>query len=336
MNKKQGSFYSKSLLSVTMAAVLLSGCNSSESDGEGLDPLLQEQTIITEENVQEVVQASLDGGSIDMATDTTAMLSVSGTSPSALTRYLSPSGVVNLAGKLGSLETGSRTTASARDLQQTVSQACTYGGSMSVSGTQTSFSAVFSSCNLDGSSVINGNMSLQTLTWDGYDEALGYSMDIRMTDSYGYLDMSGSFQAGYASDFYGNEKMKINNMTISLDSSIDGDTFQYAMHDLNALSDYISTPDHQILAGTMGFKTVIGGVTEQLAFGIDMDVTNSEYYNAIYPENGHITVSGAADSSVRVDFDDSEHDVVVTINGGSPVFSGTYAEFDFWLSGSAL
>lgn len=313
----------------------ITGCNSNEKNKNDIisttDPLLTEKTTLTEEDAPKVLSAAMSSNLETYA----VIASSSYFSPSpenvSVQQSKTPSAIARTVMELSKKHQG-RTLNTSKVLLVSESGACTYGGTYNISYNSDSSSATYSHCN-DTSGVYNGTMSINNLVWDGYDEAYSFSTNFTRTSSGGSTTMNGSFKMGKSfNDNDGSSKRKIADMNMSIAMTAGGAGYSFAVADYNLAYDDTTTPDTFSESGQYALKRTVNGITiEQMAFGINMNMTNRHTYN--YPENGTITITGADNNSLTVVFDGDDSttdDVTVTLND-TEIFAGTYEQFYAWV-----
>jgi len=171
---------SKSLfltLATTLALVIFTGCNK-ESDGDsgsGVDPVLQEKTVITEEAAPEVVASALANGMDSYASDVSGNYSVIGSAAGESVKTLTtPKKIADTVLRLKKQST-SEGVVESRTTQATVTYYCYDGGTYVVNSGTTSGSLTYNSCVDYYGNTYNGTISVSELTWSGYDEAYTFS-----------------------------------------------------------------------------------------------------------------------------------------------------------------
>ena len=128
-------------------------------------------------------------------------------------------------------------------------------------------------------------------------------------------------------------KVKIAQMTLLIKTTTDSETLAAALVNYNNIYDSDATPATQTWHGDLGRKQVEGGTTTELALSV---VGQTEDLNNIeslpHPGAGTVTITGANGTQIAITYNAAAaKQVIVTLDGATELFAGTYDEFDTWL-----
>jgi hypothetical protein len=261
--------------------------------------------VLTAVNYESVSQSALEG------TDGLSALSASSSSVfTAVELETAPAWMPALVSQVKKIKSWSvNNTAILSGVQTTVSDACTYGGSMNISFNDAnnndeldageSMSISFSNCVVSNTERINGSMSfLVNSISDGYYSAVDFSMNLNNfsvvsgnTTSFATGDMRLRMQE-YAT--YTNYSIGINSLTSS--ATVSGATKSYSMSGFSmTLKDAVTANDEQTYSGTLAMsrfnnQSVVISTTSPWL------ISNG----ASFPYSGQMILTGQSGSKIRI------------------------------------